>query len=408
MSMTTLPRIAARNLVRHARHSMFALAAVVFGVTGLELAEGFINDVFHQLGEATVRAQLGHIQISRPGFSGSGAGRPEDFVIERPQALAGALAGDERIESVAGRLSFSALLDADGRQVPVVVEGVDLKGLSGAGTYIRLLDGAGLAESGPSAALLGEGVARQLSVRAGDYVFLTAPTLDGALNAAELGVAGVFRSYSKDFDDRAVRVALAEAQDFLQTSGVNALVLSLRRTEDTSALLVELRERPELGSFELMPWYELSDFYSSTRELYARQFGILQGIALVLIAMSVLTSTNITVFERTAEFGTMRALGTRSREVTSLIVLESAMLGAAGAAIGVVIALALGELISWLGIPMPPPPNAEEGFVARVLITHSALAWAAGVGISSSILGALLPAHRVGRMPIVTSLGRRI
>jgi putative ABC transport system permease protein len=159
---------------------------------------------------------------------------------------------------------------------------------------------------------------------------------------------------------------------------------------------------------EVLPWYELSDFYANTRELYARQFGILQVIALVLIAMSVLTSSNITVFERTGEFGTMRALGARSTTVIRLIVLESAALGALGALIGVVLALVLAQAISWVGIPMPPPPNAEAGFTARILMTPGALASAAAVGVASSIVGALVPSIRVGRLPVVDALRQRI
>ena len=94
MPIAVLIRIAFRNLVRQARQSAFALAAIVFGVMGLALAEGFIQDVFHQLGEATVRGQLGHIQLTRPGFRDAGAGRPEAFIIEQPDLVSKELAAD--------------------------------------------------------------------------------------------------------------------------------------------------------------------------------------------------------------------------------------------------------------------------------------------------------------------------
>lgn len=408
MPFNALIRIALRNLVRQVRHSAFALAAIVFGVAGLALADGFIRDVFFQLGEATVRGQLGHLQLARPGFRESGAGRPEAFVIEQPEAIGAALRGDARIESVAGRLQVSGVINAENRELPVEVEGVEPTPEAADGTYLTLLNGVGLERGGPHAALLGEGVARHLGVRGGDYVTLTSSTVDGSMNVVELQVAGVFRTFSKEFDDRTIRIPLADAQELVQVAGVNTIVIHLHRTDDTGEVLDDLSGRAQLQGLDLQPWYILSDFYASTRELYARQFGVLQLIALVLIAMSVLTSANITVFERTAEFGTMRALGADSRTVVTLLALESAALGLAGALIGVAAAIVAGMLISWIGIPMPPPPNAEAGFTARILLAPGALAAAAALGVVSAVLGALLPSLRAARMPVVTALGYRV
>ncbi|NLD69243.1 MAG: ABC transporter permease [Limnobacter sp.] len=408
MPFDKLFRVALRNLLRQVRHSVFALAGISIGVMGLALADGFIQDVFRQLGEATVKGQLGHIQLARPGFRDGGAGRPEAFVIEDDAAIRKALARQAGVRTVAGRLQLSGVLNASNRELPVEVVGSEPELEADAGDYLSLLDGVRLERAAEFSALLGEGVARQLGVRAGDFVTLTAATFDGSLNALELGVAGVFRTFTKDYDDRAVRVRLVEAQELVQVAGVNTLVVGLEDTDRTAAVLESIRQLPELSDLDARPWYELSDFYANTRELYARQFGVLQLIALCLIAMSVLTSTNITVFERTAEFGTMRALGARSRTVVALIVLESAVLGTLGAILGSLLAVAVGSGLSWIGIPMPPPPNAEAGFTARILLTPGAIVSASLVGVVSAVLGALLPSIRVARIPIVTQLGQRI
>lgn len=408
MNLRNLPWIAWRNLLRHARQSAFALAAIVFGVAGLALADGFVRDVFDQLGEATVRAQLGHLQLAQPGYREEGAGRPESFLVKRPKPVREALEADARVDAVAGRLHVSGVAGANGKEVPVEIEGVEAAPESGSGSYVKMLEGTGLAEAGASSAVVGEGVARRLRVRPGDYITVTGATIDGSLNAGEFRVAGVFRTFSKEFDDRAVRIALAEAQDLVQANGVHAIVVHLRNTAQTDAVLADARALSQAAGLDVQPWYELSDFYANTRALYERQFGILQLIALVLIAMSVLTSANITIFERTAELGTMRALGARSRAVVLLMVLESAFLGAAGALIGVVVALVLGALLSSIGIPMPPPPNAEAGFTAHILLTPAALAKAATVGVVSSVIGAIVPSWRVARLPIITALGHRI
>ncbi len=56
---------------------------------------------------------------------------------------------------------------------------------------------------------------------------------EGGLNTLDVEVVGVFQSFSKDFDARAVRIHLGAAQEKMSTTGVNLLVVALDKTEDT-------------------------------------------------------------------------------------------------------------------------------------------------------------------------------
>ncbi len=46
-----------------------------------------------------------------------------------------------------------------------------------------------------------------------------------------------------------------------------------------------------------------------------------------MVLLSVANTVNMSVFERIGEFGTMRALGNRGRQVFALILIESVLLG---------------------------------------------------------------------------------
>ena len=94
------------------------------------------------------------------------------------------------------------------------------------------------------------------------------------------------------------------------------------------------------------------DFYDKTLKLYDRQFGVLRLIILLMVLLSVANSVNMTLFERTREFGTLLALGDKPRTVFQLIVMESALLGAFGAGMGIVVGCAAALVISAIGIPM--------------------------------------------------------
>lgn len=91
-----------------------------------------------------------------------------------------------------------------------------------------------------------------------------------------------------------------------------------------------------------------------------------------------------------------------------LIVIEGLLLGAIGASIGIVIASVAALLISAVGIPMPPPPNMESGYTARVALTLTAVLQAFGIGVVSATLASILPGLRFLRVSMPDALRRAV
>jgi putative ABC transport system permease protein len=390
--------------MRQKVRSGMTLAAIVVGVVSLILAAGFVNDIYAQLAEAMIRSQSGHVQVNRPGFLEAGMRSPEKFVIEAPQPLRDEIDSMAGVDDVLARVSFSGLLGNGRTDLAIVGEGIEPDREARLGTYLRIKAGRRLSDEDTYGILVGDGVAASLNLQPGDQVTLLVSTAGGALNTLDLEVVGVFQSFSKDFDARAVRIPLAAAQSLLDTQGVNTLVVALRESAATDTVAAGLRRTLDRGQFDVKAWHELSDFYGKTVDLYERQFGVLRLIILVMVLLSVANSVNMTVLERVGEFGTMAALGNRRRQGFALIVAESAALGLAGSLLGVVIGVALAAAISSIGIPMPPPPNSDLGYTARIRIVPLEIALAFAVGVVASLGASLLPAWRATRLPIVEAL----
>ena len=56
---------------------------------------------------------------------------------------------------------------------------------------------------------------------------LVLSTREGAMSTLDFKIIGIFRSLSKEYDARAVRIPLPAAQELTATSGVNAVVVLL-------------------------------------------------------------------------------------------------------------------------------------------------------------------------------------
>jgi putative ABC transport system permease protein len=57
---------------------------------------------------------------------------------------------------------------------------------------------------------------------------------------------------------------------------------------------------------------------------------------------------------------------------------------------------------------MPPPPNADVGYTARIRVVPSVLAGAFVIGILATVLASILPALRVARGSVVDALRQNV
>lgn len=401
-----LYKFALRNIFRQRVRSAVTLAAIVFGVVGLILSGGFVQDIFVQLGEAIIQSETGHVQVFREGFREKGSRQPERYLIDDPKSIASMIAKEPLVSEVSTRLSFSGLLNNGKRDLAIVGEGVEPDKEARLGSFLKMLAGRQLADSDLFGTTIGQGVAHSLGLKIGDRVTLLMNTTGGALNTIDVEVVGIFQSFSRDFDARAIRIPLAAAQELMATPGGNLLVVTLHRTADTDVAQERIKALLPAG-LEARSWKQLSDFYEKTLQLYDRQFGVLQLIILVMVLLSVANTVNMSAFERMGEFGTLQALGNTRRDVFRLIVMENVFLGLMGGALGAVIGIVLALLISAIGIPMPPPPSANTGYTAMIRLDAGIVASAFLIGVVAASLAAIFPARRVSRTEVVEALRQR-
>ncbi len=398
--------LAFRNVFRQKARTSLTLAAIVIGVAMLIIAGGFVEDFFIQLREATIHSQLGHLQIYKSGYYRFGRRAPFDYLIEKPDQQIHQLQGVQHVIDILPRVNFSALLSNGRSTFGVLGEGVDPVKEKKLSAFLKVISGRELSSSNLMSILLGEGVANTLKLKPGDHVNLLLNTSGGALNSLDFEVAGIFRTFSKDYDNRTIRIPISAAQELLGTNGVHALVVALDDTSSTEAVAREIKRRLPQEQFEIKTWYELADFYQKAVDLYRRYFTVLRLIILGMVLLAVANSVNMTIYERIGEFGTLMALGNRKGRIWRIIFAENLILGLLGSGAGALLGVTLALVISAVGIPMPPMPNTNSGYIASVRVVPSEVEISFVVGLAATCLAAVLPAWRACRTPVVRALAR--
>lgn len=401
----TLFSLALRNIFRQKVRTAATLAAIAIGVSGLILAGGFVNDIFVQLGKAIIHSQTGHIQITRVGYSENKTRAPEKFLIKDGDELKSKLTSQiPGIDQAISRLGFTGVINNGRRDLGIVGEGIEPDGEAKLGTFLNYIEGRALTGTDHDGIVIGDGVAKSLGLKIGDRVTIVMTLAAGAVNTLDFELVGIFQSFSKEFDSRAVRIPLDVAKTLMDTDGIHLLVVQLSDTESTSSTVASMKQQLANQGLDVTAWYALSDFYEKTVDLYDRQFGVLRLIILIMVLLSVINSMNMTLFERTREFGTMRAIGDRSDWVFRLIMIESFWLGLLGGLLGIILGCLAALGISAIGIPMPPPPNANLGYTALIRLDSTSVLTAGAVGFIASMLAAIIPARRAAKADIVEAL----
>ena len=401
-------KLAFRNIFRNRMRSALTLAAIISGVSAIILSGGFVEDIFVQLRESTIRSQLGHMQVFRQDYLDYGRREPSRYLIEHPEKITTAIQTLPHVQSVMTRVNFSGLANNGRADLPIIGEGVEPGKEARLGSATTLVAGRQLQDTDTFGIVVGEGVASALKLYPGSILNLMVNTYDGALNTVELEVVGVFRTFSKEYDDRAVRISQTAAQELLFTPAIHTVVILLDDTSATDQVVAAIRTKLGGQGYEVKPWNELADFYNKTVALYRRQFGALQAIILVMLVLGVASTVNMVVYERTGEFGTLLALGLRRQQIFKLVLIENTLLGLIGSLLGVITGFMLATLISYIGLEMPPPPGSNAGYTAVIRMVPWVFAMAAITGVLSAGVAAILPGRRAARLHVADALRHNI
>lgn len=397
-------RLAIRNVVRQKRRSGLGLVSVAAGVAALILAAGFIDWIYWSMRENTIGSRLGHIQIVRAGYFNSGGADPFAYLLPDHAAVSESIARLPGVKAVAPRLALSGLISRGDATVSFVGEGIDPTLESPFNPFVLITSGEALSASEPRGIIVGKGLADNLGVKTGDQVVLIVNRKSGGINAVEVRVRGLFSTATKAYDDAALRLPIGVARQLLGASGAHAWVVILDDTARTDEIAVEIRTMVATDRLEVTPWYRLADSYNKTVALFSKQVRVLKLIIAALIILSISNTLTMSVLQRTAEIGTMMALGATRNTILRRFVGEGSVLGVLGGLIGVIAGVALALVISAVGIPMPAPPGVARSYVGEVRVTFPLLFDAFALAVVTTLVASFYPAWKASRMVIVDAL----
>ena len=210
-------------------------------------------------------------------------------------------------------------------------------------------------------------------------------------------VVGVFET--GDAHDSELWADLDTVQSAFGRSGVSSVVVRLNYRDAFKDLKRRLESDPQLN----VEVKTEKDYFSSQSSGLTRQIGFLTSIVTVIMAFGALFGALNTMYSavsaRTAEIGTLRALGFGNAPVVASVMAEAMFLSLLGGVLGAGIAYVLFNdySVSTLGGGFT---QVAFNFAVTPGLVAQGLSWAMAIGF----LGGLAPAVRAARLPVTAAL----
>ncbi|MGZ5205678.1 MAG: ABC transporter permease [Caldimonas sp.] len=394
---------AIQNTLRNRRRSLVTIAIAALGTAAILLAGGFALYTYQALAQSAARS-TGHLIVGLPEQFTKDEDTPLQYGLDDSAALAARLQADPEVRHVLPRIAFSGLVSNGDKSTVMLATGVDPDHeFAVKGPFLSVLAGEVLVSDAAQAEImLGEGLAKSLKAKPGSGLTLLASTTDGALNALDVVVKGVFSTGVPEIDKRLVYTDIATAQKLLNTKRVSTLGVFLKSMEATSG--AQQRVAAANPKLTVQTWIDQAFFYRSVRELYNRIFGALGLIIGVIVVFVVANAMAMAIIERTREIGTLRALGTLPSQLLRTCALEGLVLGGVGALAGAVLALFVSILLDVAPVQMPPPPGSTRGYPLSIVVDPAMFVLTVLAMVAVSMLASVWVARRTVHIPVVEAL----
>lgn len=394
-----------RNLWRNPRRTVITVLVVSVGLWSILIFAVMLRAWSASSRDTTLRLMTGEGQIHAQGYL------DDPTAAHRMAPPAGALADVLNSKAVLAwtpRVRVSAIVQSEYKTLPITLAGVvptserklsDIPKDLSQGRYLNGPDDAGI--------VLGRNLVKRLKTRVGKRVVVMAQDTSGKLAERAYQVVGVYAA-SQQAEDEFAFTGIRTAQSQTEIGkDISEIAFDAPSDEALPKLLVSLKAAaPERN---IQSWKTLAPLSYAVSTFFNEFIMMWLWVMFALMAIGIVNTQLMAVFERVREFGLLQALGMRPRLVLYEVALESTFLIGVGVVLGMILAavtvqafpdgidlgfLGRGAELVGAGRVLYPHVNAGD------FILYSAIVWVAGV------IATLWPARRASKVSPVEAMGR--
>lgn len=345
-------RVALRFLREGRMQTLLIIVGVAAGVAVVAYISALISGLQRNTLDKTLGAQP-HVTLSAPddavlaaapAASGTEALLQTQPRSQRPrsivnwQALMPVLEAMPAVSAVSPMVAGAGLALRGEASRSIALVGVELDRYDRiVGLRSKVVEGE--ARLGPGEAILGRDLASDLGVRVGDRVAVVVAGSNGSNVSDSARVTALVDLGVRELNRRTVIVPLRAAQSLVGLpGGATNLDLTLFDVWAAADLSAELSRR---YPYKVESWQQLNAQLVSALNAQSVSTTLIRGVVMIVVVLGIASVLVVSVVQKRREIGILRAMGATRSQVLRVFLLQGAIVGAAGSALGVLLAVAL-------------------------------------------------------------------
>lgn len=294
-------------------------------------------------------------------------------------------------------LQGSAVLLFAGRQESVSLSGVipaKMKQVSTIGE--KFLEGSlDTLAANPNGIVIGKGLADKFGLHMSSTVGIA--TADGS--SRPMKVVGIFRTGNAAFDNSQTYTVLKRSQELLnRPNRVNRFLIQMDDAYASREVAHQIESR--IG-YKSVSWLEASeDILSLLIVRNVIMYSVVSAI-LVVASFGIYNTLSTIVMEKTRDIAILRSMGFHASNIRTIFLLEGAIVGLLGSAVGLVFGMGLMQVLGEITFNLP---GTTERVHLPLWKGPEQFALAAAFATLSCLAAAYFPARKAGRLRPVETL----
>ncbi|MFN3134220.1 MAG: ABC transporter permease [Candidatus Kryptonium sp.] len=380
-------RFAWRNIWRNKRRTIVVVLSIVVSVAVLLLVDTLSVGMIKQMLDNQINIHISHIQIHKKGFRDDKTVKnyiPDDLRVEK------AIMETKEVKFYSRRVITYGMMNSAYNSSGVTVVGIQpdkerfITIISNSISQGKYLESKG-------EILLSEKLAQKLNVEVGDKIILMVSDVDGNISSELFRVVGLYKSPYSEFDKIHAYITIEDAQRILK---LGDKVIEFALIVEDQKYINSAKENlvQKLGdTYEVLTYADVAPFIGIMLDVYYQTILVYYFIFGVAVCFGIINIMLMSVFERVREFGVLKAIGMKNKNIFLLIMTESFIIGVLGTIIGLVLGFALYIPLSKSGINLG--------------IFSESLAWFGTGSIIYPVLTGFTLALLIFTMPFVSLIG---
>lgn len=407
--------IALRNVLRHRKRTLITALVLSVGIGFFILFDSMLAGMDRITIDTAVDYDNSSVSIRTQRYQQDISSLPLEEALASPYAIMDSLSGMlPQASSFTPRTRFHVRVSNWIDETPALAVAVDSDRDSTVfRTNTRLLEGNWVQ---PGSVVLGSMLAKDLGLKVGDWLVLTAIRADGSLDAMELAVGGVADLPLTSLSNQSLYLDLVDAARILgEPVPITEIDIRLPSSLTLDAIVaqaeaVATKLETALPGIEAFSIGEASRDYLAMKNMKSKFSYVLIFVVLLIAAVGIVNTLLMSLYSRIREIGVLAAYGLEPGDIRRLFSIEGLLVGIAGSLGGILLGALLVGLLARYGISFDSlVGNADLGALPRGILLKGQWNPAAFVtgflfGVAVSWLATILPARRASRIEVTEAL----